>query len=489
MLLYDLTWSQRTVWRQRALAYAALVPPLAAFFYLRGTLQLHIPARFLENPLISAGFWTAWITAVKVVGKYLALFVWPARLSPDYSYNAVPLFGWHPAQREDAKALIALAVCLGAALLAVRWYRTQKPLFFFLAFFFVALAPTSNLVVLIGSIMAERFAYLPSIGLAGCVVAAIYALGRQASRKWFLDMRAAWVALGFLCLACAARTYARNFDWLDDLSLWTSAVDVCPESAKVHSNLGNALSQLPGRLPDAIAEYQAAVRIDPDYAEAHNNLGFALANSGGRWPEAIAEYEAALRINPDLAQAHNSLGNALSQLPGRLPDAITQYEATLRINPDLAEAHYNLGNALSQLPGRLPDAITQYEAALRINPDLGAAHYNLGNALSRVPSRLPDAIAQYEAALRIEPGNAAAHINLGNILSQMPGRLPDAIAQYEAALLIEPGNATAHNNLGLALVRSGGRSPEALAHFEAALRIRPDPKLQEIVTRLRAGRK
>jgi len=73
---------------------------------------------------------------------------------------------------EDAKALIALAVCLGAVLLAVRWYRTRKPLFFFLAFFFVALAPTSNLVVLIGSIMAERFIYLPSIGLAGCVVAA-----------------------------------------------------------------------------------------------------------------------------------------------------------------------------------------------------------------------------------------------------------------------------------------------------------------------------
>jgi len=524
MLLYDLTWSQRTVWRQRALAYAALVPPLAAFFYLRGTLQLHIPARFLENPLISAGFWTARITAVKVVGKYLALFVWPARLSPDYSYNAVPLFGWHPAQREDAKALIALALCLGAALLAVRWYRTQKPLFFFLAFFFVALAPTSNLVVLIGSIMAERFAYLPSIGLAGCVVAALCALGRQVSRPRLLNMRPAWIALGFLCLACAVRTYARNFDWVDDLSLWASAVDVCPESAKTHNNLGSALSQLPGRLPDAIAEYQAALRIDPDYAEAHNNLGFALANSGGRWQEAIAEYEAALRIDPDLAQAHNnlgnalfqlpgrlpdaiaqyesalrinpdyadaynSLGNALSQLPGRLPDAITQYEATLRINPDLAEAHYNLGNALSQLPGRLPDAITQYEVALRINPDLGEAHYNLGNALSRLPGRLPDAIAQYEAALRIEPGNAPAHINLGNILSQMPGRLPDAIAQYEAALLIEPGSATAHNNLGLALVRSGGRSPEALAHFEAALRIRPDPKLQEIVTRLRAGRK
>jgi Tfp pilus assembly protein PilF len=383
MLLYDLTWSQRAAWRGRAPAYAALVLPLAAFFCLRVTLQVHILTPFGDNPLMSAGFWTARLTALKVIGKYLWLFVWPARLSPDYSYNAVPLFGWHPADWEDAKALIALAVCLGAALLAVRWYRTRKPLFFFLVFFFVALAPTSNLAILIGSIMAERFVYLPSIGLAGCVVAAICALGRQVSRQRLLDMRAAWIALGILCLACAVRTYARNFDWLDERSLWTSAVDVCPGSAKTHNNLGYALAQLPGRLPDAIAEYQAALRIEPDYAVAHNNLGLALANSGGRWQEAIAEYRAALRIDPDLA---------------------------------------------------------------------------------------------------------AAHFDLGSALAQLPGRLPDAIAQYEAALRIEPGNGAAHNNLGLALLNGGGRLPEAIAHFEAALRIRPDPKLQEMVTRLRAGR-
>ncbi len=454
MLLYDVTWRKRTAWRARALTYAALVLPLAAFFYLRVALQLRILTPFAENPLMSAGFWTARLTAFKVIGKYLWLFVWPARLSPDYSYNAVPLFGWHPAQWEDAKTLIALTVCLGAALLAVRWYRTPKPLFFFLAFFFVALAPTSNLLVLIGSIMAERFVYLPSIGLAGCVVAAIYALGRQVLRQRPLAMRAAGIALGIVCLACAARTYARNLDWLDEFTLWTSAVDVCPESAKAHYNLGNALSQLPGRLPDAIAQYEAALRIDPGYAQAHANLGLALVNSRGRLPEAVADYEAALRINPGLVEAHFNLGNALAQLPGRLPDAIAQYEAALRINPDFAAAHENLGNTLSHLPGRLPDAIAEFEAALRLEPDRADVHSNLGLALANSGGRLPEAIAEYQAALRINPDLAETHINLGNALSQLPGRLPDAIAQYEAAL-----------------------------------RIRPDPKLQEMVNQLRAGRK
>jgi hypothetical protein len=369
MLLYDLTWRGRTAWRGRALAYSALVLPFAAFFCLRVTLPMHIPARHVENPLMSADFWTARLTAVKVIGKYVWLFIWPARLSADYSYNAVPLFGWHPAEWEDAKALIALAVCLGAALLAVRWYRTRKPLFFFLAFFFVALLPTSNVAILIGSIMAERFVYLPSIGLAGCVVAAIYVLGRQVSRQRLLDMRTAWIALGFLCLACAVRTYARNFDWLDERSLWTSAVNVCPGSAKARNNLGSVLSQAPLLLPDSVAQYEAALRIDPDFVEAHYNLGNALSQLPGRLPDAIAQYEAALRIDPDYAQAHANLGLALVNSGGRLPEAIAHLEAALRIKPDFFEAHYNLGNALSQLPGRLPDAIAEYEAALRIRRD------------------------------------------------------------------------------------------------------------------------
>jgi tetratricopeptide (TPR) repeat protein len=499
MLLYDLAWRGRAGWRERAMAYAALVLPFAAFFYARGAflhargaLQMHLSVSNTDNPLLTADFWTARLTAIKVIGKYLWLFVWPGRLSADYSYNAVPSFGWHPAEWEDAKALIALAVCLAAAGLAVRWRRTRKPLFFCLAFFFVALLPTSNLAILIGSIMAERFVYLPSIGLAGCVIAVIYELGRQVPRERLFAMRTAWISLGFLCLACAARTYARNFDWLDELSLWTSAVNVCPESAKVHYNLGTVLSEAPGRLPDAIAQLEAALRINPDLADAHDNLGKALSQLPGRLPDAIAQFEAAVRIDPDLAEAHSNLGNALSRMPGRLPDAIAQLEAAVRINPDFVEAHSNLGKALLQAPGRLPDAIAQFEAAVRINPDLAEAHSNLGTVLSQVPGRLPDAIAQFEAAVRINPDLAEAHNNLGIALAQVPGRLPDAIAQFEEAVRINPDLVEGHNNLGNALAHVPGRLPDAIAQFEAALRIDPDSaqaraKLREALSQLRGG--
>jgi len=457
MLLYDLTWRERATWRRRAPAYAVAALPLALFFYLRGGLQTHMLIEFTENPLVSAGFWTARLTAVKVVGKFLWLFLWPARLSADYTYNAVPLFGWRVSNWEDAKALLALAVCLGAALLAVllavRRRRTGKPLLFFLVFFFVALLPTSNLVVLIGSIMAERFLYLPSVGLAGCVVAALHALGQRRFFRRPAVARAAWAALGLACLAFAARTYARNFDWRDDRSLWASAVDVCPESARPHYNLGMELERLPDRLPEAIAEYQAALRIEPGFAEAHNNLANALAHTPGRLPEAIAEYQAALRIEPGRAAVHYNLANALAHTPGRLPEAIGDYQAALRIRPDYADAHDALANALAHTPGRLPEAIAEYQAALRIEPDRAAVHYNLANALAQTPGGLPEAIAEYQAALRIEPDFAEAHVNLGNTWARTPGRLAEAITEYEAAL-----------------------------------RIRPDPQLRQFVDRLRANR-
>jgi tetratricopeptide (TPR) repeat protein len=451
LLLYDLTWFGRATWRRLAPAYAAVALPVAAFFCVRSVLSLHMIVEFTENPLVGAGFWTARLTAVKVIGLYLWRFLWPASLSADYSYNAVPLFGWRVSNWEDAKAIAALAVCLCAAvlavLLAIRRRRAEKPLLFFLVFFFVALGPASNLAILVGSMMAERFLYLPLVGLAGCVVAAICAVDRP------VFARVAWAALALVSLAFAARTYARNFDWQSDLSLWASAVKACPGSARPHYNLAIEFERIPDRLPDAIAEYQAALRIEPAFAEAHNNLANALAQIPARLPDAIAEYQAALRLRPGDAVVHNNLANTLAQIPDRLPDAIAEYQAALRLRPAYADAHGNLANALAQIPGRLPDAIAEYQAALRIQPDRAEVHYNLANALAQTPGRLPEAIAEYETVLRSHPDFVEAHVNLGNTLARMPGRLPDAIAEYQAAL-----------------------------------RIRPDPRLQQIVDRLRTAR-
>ena len=354
MLLYDLTWRRRTAWRGRALAYAALVLPLAAFFYLRGTLPMHILARFGDNPLMSAGFWTARLTAVKVIGKYLWLFVWPARLSADYSYNAVPLFGWHPAEWEDAKALIALAVCLGAALLAVRWYRTRKPLFFFLAFFFVALAPTSNLAILIGSIMAERFVYLPSIGLAGCVVAAIYALGRQVSRQRLLacelhGLRSGSCAWHAPCEPTPGTSTGSTIS-VSGPAPWTFV----RKAPRRTTTWGTPWRNCPAGCRTPLPSIEAALRIEPDYAEAHYNLGNALSRTArpaaGRHCRVSKRRCGSIPITP---RRTTTWETRWRNCPAGCRTPLPSMKRRCGLIPIYAEAHNNLGIALAQFPAGL----------------------------------------------------------------------------------------------------------------------------------------
>jgi hypothetical protein len=127
MLLYDTTWSRSQAWRDRILPYLVLVAPLGAYVYLRSQVDTHLVVHFGENVLVGSGFWTHEITATKVIGKLLGLFIWPARLSADYSFNAIPLFG--AGNWEDAKALIAGLACAGLVVLAIRFWR-YKPLVF-----------------------------------------------------------------------------------------------------------------------------------------------------------------------------------------------------------------------------------------------------------------------------------------------------------------------------------------------------------------------
>ena len=237
LAIYDMAFARAASWRSRIASYAAAAVPCLVYLLVRSQVLANAPHQatpFYENPLLGADFLTGWITAIKTIGRYFGLLVWPARLSWDYGYNEVPLFGWRLDNWEDWKAIAALAGCAAAAIVAVRSWRSRKPLLFAIAFFFVALSPTSNLAIRIGAIMAERFLYLPSVGFAVAVVWALDRLwqlappGRPAVRK------AAGTALGVLLIVCAARTLHRNGDWLDPQRFWLSAAAAAPGSYKTN---------------------------------------------------------------------------------------------------------------------------------------------------------------------------------------------------------------------------------------------------------------
>ncbi len=263
MALYDLTFGDGR-WRDRAAGYAAAGLPILLYLGARarvfaGLAQEPIP--FVDNPLTGAGFWLGRLTAVKVLGKYLLLLIWPRRLSNDYSYNEIPLSQW-----SDWRALAALAVCAGAVAIAVICRRRARAESYFLAFFFLALAPTANLAIQIGTIMAERFLYLPAISIA---VVAELAWRRFAVK---LPRRAGGIALMLASAILAARTWARNSDWADSETLWTSAAESAPGSYKPHANLGNLLADR-GQLEPARVEAERALAIVAPLAGDRNPAG------------------------------------------------------------------------------------------------------------------------------------------------------------------------------------------------------------------------
>ncbi|HUE02122.1 MAG TPA: hypothetical protein VMR62_21310 [Bryobacteraceae bacterium] len=237
LAIYDVTFGRAASWRSRVPSYAAAAVPCLIYLYVRSQVLANAPHQatpFYENPLLGAGFWTARMTAIKVIGRYFGLLVWPARLSWDYGYNEVPLFGWRLDNWEDWKAIAALAVCAAAAVIAILSWRSRKPLLFGIAFFFVAIFPTSNLPITIGAILAERLLYLPSVGFAIAAVWALWALWRRFPPGRPVYRNAAGGVLAVLLITLAGRTYARNGDWLDPQRFWLSAAAAAPGSYKTN---------------------------------------------------------------------------------------------------------------------------------------------------------------------------------------------------------------------------------------------------------------
>jgi tetratricopeptide (TPR) repeat protein len=165
----------------------------------------------------------------------------------------------------------------------------------------------------------------------------------------------------------------------ESLAAKQKSVELSPQDAEAHSNLGNTLEEL-GRLDEAEASLRQAIALKPDYAEAHNNLGNTLQELGSLG-EAEASLRQAIALKPDYAEAHNNLGNTLQEL-GRLDGAEASYRKAIALKPDNAKTHSNLGVALQAL-GRLDDAEASYRKAIALKPDYADPHLNLCETLEQ----------------------------------------------------------------------------------------------------------
>jgi len=329
---------------------------------------------------------------------YIRRTLWPSGLAFFYPYpKAVP--AW-----QVAGALLVLGALTAAALLAVRRrpYLTVGWLWYL-----ISLLPVIGLVQVGRQAGADRYTYIPIIGL---FVMACWGLAELVERGRVPRVPAATVA-AVAATALAAVGVAQVSYWKDSATLYRRALDITRDNYVVEDLLGSLLAR-EGRPDLAVAHHTEALRIEPGYGLAHNNLANALALRGDL-QGAIRHYRLALETRPDLDEAHHNLGTLLYRL-GDVEGAIAQFSEAVRINPGHADARFNLAVLLDR-SGRRNEALAHFEAAARLDPGDARASYAWGSALLAA-GRTEEAVESLRRALSIDPGFAAAREKLSEAL-------------------------------------------------------------------------
>ena len=272
--------------------------------------------------------------------KYIGRMMWPRDLAVLYPHPGVSLPIW--------QAAAAGLLLLTASIAVIRLARNHPYLFVGWLWYLGTLVPVIGSVQTGAQAMADRFTYVPLIGLYIIFVWGVFVLTKEwHHRRIALAASAAVILSGLTISAWLQVRY-----WKDSESLFTHTLAVTSNNYLIHYGLGGALDEV-GRYDEAMAHYAEAIRINPQLAEAHGNLGIVLAQQG-RLEEATFHFSEALRIDPSLAGAHNNLGIVLTQ-QGRLEEAIFQFSEALRLEPDYAEARKNLSIVLQKAGETTPE--------------------------------------------------------------------------------------------------------------------------------------
>lgn len=285
ILLYELVLGRR---RQAALyGILAAAAPVGVLLLARHAVLTTSELPYVDNPIAGADFFTGRLTALAICGRYLALLLWPAHLSADYSYAQIPMAS---GSAEDWAAWLGV---LALSVIVVWLWRRERNVFFFACFAILTFAPVANVVFVTGSIMAERFLYLPSMGFIAALVLGMYAL----------KPRLALPVLCAIAAALAVRTYARNADWSSELSIVSAGVRTSPNSFKLHARLSELLFQsggTSGEIAPAIEEAEKSIAILDPLPDSRNQAD-VYRTAGGYY---LVQGDLLRQRNQDAAQAY-----------------------------------------------------------------------------------------------------------------------------------------------------------------------------------------
>ena len=385
---------------------------------------------------------------------YLRAMVWPTELAVYYPYErpgGAAVLG--------AGALLAAITCLVVAQARRRpWWVAGW------GWYVGTLVPVIGLVQVGDQAWADRYTYLPLIGL---FLALVWEAGEASNRLSGSGRRVVIGATILMLTVLAGLTHRQIGVWQDTRTLFTQSLRVSSANSKALAMLGS-LAAKDGHWDAAIERYQAALRVRADDPEAHFLLGVALEGQGDL-AGAIREYRAALWFPALRAKTHFFLAGALAK-QREWDAAATEYAAALEADPESAPAHNNLAR-VRHAQNQLAEAAAEYRRALALAPDLPEARNNLGIVLLQ-SGQATAGIAELRAALRQAPTNAETQYNLAVALNEQ-GRWAEALEYLGPAAASHAKDPNAHYQFARALA-GVGRPREALPKLARALLLRPD---------------
>jgi Tfp pilus assembly protein PilF len=387
--------------RTLATRYVPLVAAAGLYLAIRHQAVTHAAQIWSGFAGISPG--DRALTGIRVLAEYVGMFLVPRTLLADYWKTNVPI------ARSIAQPAVLFALLLWTlVVIAIVRLRRDRVFLLGVGWFVITVLPVSNILFPIGVAKAERILYLPSVGL--CLLVGWIALKAQAAWRRPLVVS---TALAVVLILLGARTYRRNEDWkntmtlalatlrdsptsplMNDLAagelvnrgdvaqavpLLLEAVRQSPEQPLFHTHLGTVYYRQ-GKLDDAAGELAQALRLQPNDADAHNNLGVVYLDQH-KTDLAIAEFGAAIKANPGRPDPHSNLGSVYLERQ-QLDSAAAEFGAAVAASPESPEAHNNLG-VVQLRRGQLDSAAAQFREAVRLKPDFAGARANLDTVLAR----------------------------------------------------------------------------------------------------------
>jgi tetratricopeptide (TPR) repeat protein len=373
--------------------------PLLTVSLLFGIVAIIVQGRSESSMFADWPLWVKTANALISTVSYLWMTFWPTGLAPFYPHPGMAVSLW--------KSLLSGALIIAVSAVAIRYARRFPYLTVGWFWYLITLAPVSGIIQVGKHSMADRYTYIPLVGI---FIVLTWGAADLAKRLGLQKGVLSAVA-GIVLAALVASSWVQVSYWQNSVILFEHTLAVTSDNYLAHTNLGVALNRA-GRGEEAASHYLEAIRINPNFSNSHYNLANYYAARGDK-EQAYRHYQEAIRIRPDYANAYNNFGVLLASQK-RFEEAAYQYEKALRIEPANAGFHYNCGVALAN-QGRLSEAAAQFRDALVLRPNYAEAHNDLGKVLI-MEGRPAEAASQFREALWAKPNFTEARRNLDRVL-------------------------------------------------------------------------